>query len=82
MSDPKGNSKFCFPESPGKHQDWRENKSNWLPEGSDFKCSVIFLDFHFNSNKRITGGNQNSTYKNPNLIFKTTEWMIYQVLSL
>ena len=25
------------------------------PEGPDIKCFVIFLDFHFNSNKRITG---------------------------
>ena len=56
-----------------------------LPEGPDIKCFVIFLDFHFNSNKRITGVNQNSrlgTYNNTNLILKTTEWMIYNVLSL
>ena len=33
---------------------------NWFPEGPDIKCFVIFLDFHFNSNKRITGANQNS----------------------
>ena len=74
MSDPEGNSyKFCFPESPEKS---RENKTNWLPEGPDIKCFVIFLDFHFNSNKRITGANQNSrlgTYNNTNLILKTTE---------
>ena len=41
--------------------------------------SVIFLDFHFNSNQRITGANQNSrlgTSINTNQIFKTTEWMI------
>ena len=40
---------------------------------------VVFLDFHFNSNKRITGANQNSgldTYNSTNLILKTTEWMI------
>ena len=42
-------------------------------------CFVIFLDFHFNSNKRITRANQNSrlgTYNNTNLILKTTlnEW--------
>ena len=63
----------------------RENETNWFPEGPDIKCFVIFLDFHFNSNKRITGANQNSrlgTYKNTNLILKTTEWMIYKVLSL
>ena len=62
----------------GKHQDSRENKTNWFPEGTEIKC-FIFLDFHFNSNKRITGANQNSrlgTYKNKNLILKTTELMI------
>ena len=64
---------FCL----GKRQDLRENKTNWFPEGPDIK----FLDFHFNSNKRITGANQNSrlgTYNNTNLILKTTEWMIYK----
>ena len=53
------------------------------PEGTDIKCFVIFLDFHFNSNKKITGANQNSrlyTYNNRNLILKTTEWMIHKVL--
>ena len=48
------------------------------------KCFVILLDFHFNRNKRITGGNQNGwlgTYKNTNLILKTTEWVMYKVLS-
>ena len=62
----------------GKHQDW-------FPEGSDIKCFVIFLDFPFNSNKRITGANQNnwlSIYNNTNLILKTAEWMMYKVLSL
>ena len=39
--------------------DPKENKTNWFPEGSDIKCFVIFLDFHFNSNKRITGANEN-----------------------
>ena len=28
----------------GKHQDSRENKTNWFPEGSDIKCFVIFID--------------------------------------
>ena len=68
----------------GKHQDSPEIKTNWFPEGPDIKYFVIFLDFHFNvlnSNKRIrlNGANQNSrlgTYKNTNLILKTTEWMI------
>ena len=43
---------FFFPESPfvrqGKHQDSRENKTNWFPEGPHIKCFVIFLCFHFN----------------------------------
>ena len=39
----------CFPRrSRGKHQDSRENKTNWFPEGPDIKCFVIFLDFHSN----------------------------------
>ena len=41
----------------------------------------MFLDFHFNSNKRITEANQNSrlgTYNNTNLILTTTERMIYK----
>ena len=82
--------KFCFTENPswcfprrsqGNPQDWRKNKTNWFPEGPDIECFVIFLDFHFNSNKRITGANQNSrvgTYNNTNLILQTTEWMIYK----
>ena len=77
---------WCFPRrSRGKHHDSKENKTNCFPEGPDIKCFVVFLDFHFNSNKRITGANQNSrlgTYNNTNLILKTTEWMIYKVLSL
>ena len=59
------------------------------PESRDLTLSVffVFLDFqlHFNSNKRITAANQNSrlsTYNNTTLILKTTEWMIYKVLSL
>ena len=44
-----------FPETKSKgKQDLRENKSDWFPEGSDIKCFVIFIDFHFISNKRIT----------------------------
>ena len=67
----KGNS-FVFPRVLMS----RENKTNWFPEGPCIKCFVISLDFHFNSNKRITGANQNSrlgTYNNTNLILKTTE---------
>ena len=85
MSDPMGNN-FVFPtRSRGKHQDQRENKTNWFLEGPDIKCFVIFPDFHFNSNKRITGANQTSrlgTYNNTNLILKTTQLLIYKVLSL
>ena len=37
-----------FPETKsGKHQDLREKKTNWFPEGPDIKCFVILLDFHF-----------------------------------
>ena len=77
------------------HQQWGifvylALSTNWFPEGPDIKCLVIFLDFHFNllnTNKRVllSGANQNSrlgTYKNTNLTLKTTEWMIYRVLSL
>ena len=49
------------------------------------QMAYYFLDFYFNSTIGITGANQNSqlgTYKNTNLILKTTEWMIYKVLSL
>ena len=56
MSDPERNSQFCFPQS------LRENKTKWFPVGPDIKRFVIFLDFHFKSNKRITGANQNSRY--------------------
>ena len=63
MSDPEGNSKhgfvfsrvLMFPKTKSKwKQDSRENKSDWFPEGCDIKCFVIFIDFHFISNKRIT----------------------------
>ena len=37
MSDPEGN----------KHQDSRENKTNWFSQGPDIKCFVIFQAFHF-----------------------------------
>ena len=44
-----------FPETkPKGKQDSRKNKSDWFPEGSDIKYFVIFIDFHFISNKRIT----------------------------
>ena len=56
----------------------------WSPKPILWELSS-FLDFHFNSNKRITGANQNSrlgTYSNTNVILKTTEWMICKVPSL
>ena len=52
---------------------------------SHIHIHVIFLNFHFNSNTRIAGANQNSqlgTYNKTNLILKTTERMMYKVLSL
>ena len=39
---------FASLTSSRKHQDSRENKTNWFPEGPGIKCFVIFLDFHFN----------------------------------
>ena len=42
----------------------RENKTNWFPERPEIKCFVIFLDFHFNSNKRMTGANKNTRLGN------------------
>ena len=38
---------FASLTSSRKHQDSRENKTNWFPEGPGIKCFVIFLDFHF-----------------------------------
>ena len=82
MSGPKGKSHLCFPESPDVSRDDVEGnirtlgKTNWFPKGPDIKCFDIFLDFHFNSNKRITRAYQNcrlSTYNNTNLFLKTTE---------
>ena len=59
---------LMFPETKSREKSWLS--------GPDIKCFVIFLDFHFNGNKRIIGANQNSrlgTYNNTNLILKTTE---------
>ena len=40
---------WCFPRrSRWKHQDSRENKTNWFPQWPDIRCFVIFLDFQFN----------------------------------
>jgi len=55
MSDPEGNSQFCFPESPDVSRDdvkgtsgLEKDKTNWFREGPDVKCFVIFLNFQFN----------------------------------
>ena len=66
----------------GKHQDSRENKTNWFPKGPDIKRFVSRLSLQ--QQQKITGVNQNSrlgTYNNTNLILKATQWMIYKVLS-
>ena len=76
MSNPNSREtvSFVFPRrSRGKHQDLRENTTNWFPKGSDIVfCynSRVSLYVYFNSNKRIgvSGVNQ------------TTEWLIYKVL--
>ena len=72
-------------ETSGLSKKKKKKETKWFPEEPNIKCFVIFIDFNFNSNKRITGANQNSrlgTYNNTNLSLKTTEWMIYKVLSL
>ena len=76
MSDPEGNSQFCFPESPDVSRDdvkgtsgLEGDKTNCFPEGPDVKCFVIFLNFQFN----VLQKSRLATYKNPNLILKTTE---------
>ena len=48
MSGPEGNSFVFLRQSQGKHQDSRENKTNWFPKGPAIKCFVIFPHFHFN----------------------------------
>ena len=68
MSDPQGNSV--------KHQNSRESKTNWLPDGPDIKCIVMILDFKFYSDIRISAANQTGqldSYKITNLILKTTQ---------
>ena len=59
---------------------WEKTKITGFPR--DLTWNVLL---YFYSNKRITGANQNcrfGTYKNTNLILKTTKWMINKVLSL
>ena len=58
MSDPNGNSQLCFPKSPGVSHD--EIEGNIRTRGKtkltgfprDLTLSILFLDFHFNSNKK------------------------------
>ena len=58
------------------------------PEGNSWFWRApqkVCVGGYFNSDKRITQADQNSrlgSCKNTNLILKTTEWMIYKVLSL
>ena len=41
---------WCFPRrSRGKHQDSRENITNWFPKGPYITCFVIYLDFPLNN---------------------------------
>ena len=38
-----------FPQlRPGKHQDSKENKTNWSPSGLYINCFAIYLDFTLN----------------------------------
>ena len=46
----------------GKHQDSRENKTNWFPQVTDIKCFVTFLDFYFNSDKELRNEWKQSQY--------------------
>ena len=81
MSDPQGNSQFCFPRVPifpssRETSGLSGNKTNWFSEEPDIKCFVIFLDFHFNNDKKITRANQKSRLhsdKSTNLILRITE---------
>ena len=41
-------------------KDSGESKTYRFPKEPDIKCFVIFLDFHFNMDRKITGANQNS----------------------
>ena len=75
---------WCFPRrSRGKHQDSRENKTNWFPEGSDIKCFVIFLELSLQQQQKNNRSERKRTKTvdsvlNTNLILKSTEWMIYK----
>ena len=65
-----------FPETKSRETIRTRGKTKLTGFPRDLGCFVMFLDFHFNSNKRINGANKNSrlgTYKNTNLILKTTE---------
>ena len=48
-----------FPSASSRETSGLEGKklTSFPRDLSDIKCFVIFLDFHFNSNKRIIGAN-------------------------
>ena len=97
MSDPEGNSLFCFPESPEVSLDFvsgnirtrRTTKQTGFLR--DLTLSVLLHTCiyisrlwlqHQQKNNRANQNNRLGTYNNTNLILKTTEWMIYKVLPL
>ena len=47
---------WCFPRrNRGKHQDSRENKTNWFPKGPDIKCFWIWDDYSQLGATRLVG---------------------------
>ena len=58
-----------FPETTSRETSvLEENKTNSHPEGPDINCFVVFLDLHFNSNKK-----QPERTKTVDSIVKTTQ---------
>ena len=79
MSDPEGTVSFVFPrvlmfpKTKSRETVRTRGKTKLTGFPRDLGCLVIFLEFHFNSNKRINEANKNSrlgTYKNTNFILK------------
>ena len=74
MSDPEGNSQFCFPESldvsRDEVEDSRENKTNWFSEGPD-DISRLSLQQQQKNNRPVNQNSRLGTYNNTNLILKT-----------
>ena len=70
---------WSFPRrSQGKHQDWRENKTNWFPMGPDMKFFVIIiisrLSLKQQQKNNWSKSNQSTRcIYNTHLILKTTE---------